>query len=138
MSVLSLFDSSKSYGESGDSLQFIFLSSFACPKEETRKRHPSQSWPCGLPLLLAGSGTRKNSGFALKQFPRLFPPPSARRGRTNGGEQTPIGTQPSTGEAAEKGFALFEAKPSLQSPGSIEEHRVSRLWRDKGHRGPFL
>jgi hypothetical protein len=38
----------------------------------------------------------------------------------------------------EKGFALFEAKPSLQSPGSIEEHRVSRLRRDKGHRGPFL
>jgi hypothetical protein len=61
------------------------LSSFACPKEETRKRHPSQSWPCGLPLLLAEGGTRKNSGFALKQFPRLFPPPSARRGRTNGG-----------------------------------------------------
>jgi hypothetical protein len=30
-----------------------------------------------------------------------------------------------------KGFALFEAKPSLQSPGSIEEHRASRLRRDK-------
>jgi hypothetical protein len=30
-----------------------------------------------------------------------------------------------------KGFALFEAKPSLQSPGSIEERRVSRLRRDK-------
>ncbi|MFA6500189.1 MAG: hypothetical protein WCV64_12770, partial [Desulfurivibrionaceae bacterium] len=42
----------------------------------------------------------------------------------------PIGTQPSTGEAAEKGFALFEAQPSLQSPGSIEERRVSRLRRD--------
>jgi hypothetical protein len=37
-----------------------------------------------------------------------------------------------------KGFALSEAQPSLQSPGSIEEHRVSRLRRDKGHRGPFL
>jgi hypothetical protein len=44
------------------------FSSFACPKEETRKRHPSQSWPCGLPLLLAEDGTLKNSGFALKQF----------------------------------------------------------------------
>jgi hypothetical protein len=30
-----------------------------------------------------------------------------------------------------KGFALFEAQPSLQSPGSIEEHRASRLRRDK-------
>ena len=37
-----------------------------------------------------------------------------------------------------KGFALFEAKPSLQSPGSIEEHRDSRPRRDKGHRVPFL
>ena len=26
----------------------------------------------------------------------------------------------------------------MQSPGSIEEHRVSRLRRDKGHRVPFL
>jgi hypothetical protein len=30
-----------------------------------------------------------------------------------------------------KEFALFEAKPSLQTPGSIEEHRVSRQRRDK-------
>jgi hypothetical protein len=30
-----------------------------------------------------------------------------------------------------KGFALFEAQPSLQSPGSIEEHRASRQRRDK-------
>ena len=26
----------------------------------------------------------------------------------------------------------------MQSPGNIEEHRESRLRRDKGHRGPFL
>jgi hypothetical protein len=37
-----------------------------------------------------------------------------------------------------KGFALFEAQPSLQSPGRIEEHRASRPRRDKEHRGPFL
>ena len=37
-----------------------------------------------------------------------------------------------------RGFALFEAKPSLQSPGSIEEHRDSRQRRDKGHGCPFL
>jgi hypothetical protein len=54
------------------------------------------------------------------------------------GSYNPIDPQPSTGEAAEKGFALFEAQPSLQSPGSIEEHRASRLWRDKGHGGPFF
>jgi hypothetical protein len=82
----------------------LFLSSFACPKEETRKRHPSQSWPCGLPLLLAEGGTRKNSGFALKQFPRLFRPRlRGAAGQMGKGKKIPIGTQPSTGKAAEKG-----------------------------------
>jgi len=71
------------------------LSSFACPKEETRKKHPNQSWPCGLLLLLAVGGTRKNSGFALKQFPRLFHP-RLRGAAGQMGEKTPIGTQPST------------------------------------------
>ena len=66
----------------------VFLSSFACPKEETRKRHPNQSWPCGLPLLLAGSGARKNSGFALRQFPRLFRPRlRGAAGQMGGGEE---------------------------------------------------
>jgi len=49
-------------------LPLFSFSSFACPKEETRKRHPNQSWPYGLPLLLDEGGTLKNSGFALKQF----------------------------------------------------------------------
>jgi hypothetical protein len=122
--------------ESGEAFLLFSLSSFACPKEETRKRHPNQSWPCGLPLLLAGGGTRKNSGFALKQFPRLFPPPPARRGRTNG--EFPLARSRAPERLPKRGFALFEAQPSLQSPGSIEEHRVSRLRRDKRHRVPFL
>jgi len=50
---------------------------------------------------------------------------------------SPIVTQPSTGEAAEKDFALSEAKPSLQNPGSFEERRASRLRRDQW-RVPFL
>jgi hypothetical protein len=123
------------------------LSSFACPKEETRKRHPSQSWPCGLPLLLAEGGTRKNSGFALKQsespplrgsayLPRLFRPRLRGAAGQMGRGKIPIGTQPSTGEAAGDLHCLSAA--SLQNPGSIEEHRASRLRRDKRHRGPFL
>jgi hypothetical protein len=86
-------------------LLLFSLSSFACPKEETRKRHPSQSWPCGLPLLLDEGGTRKNSGFALRQFPRLFRPRlRGAAGQMGGKKKNPIGTQPSTGEAAEKGI----------------------------------
>ena len=37
-----------------------------------------------------------------------------------------------------RGFALFEAKPSLQSPGSSEEHRASRHRRDKRQGCPFF
>jgi hypothetical protein len=92
--------SSGNSGENGEAFLLFSLSSFACPKEETRKWHPSQSWPCGLPLLLAEGGTRKNSGFALKQFPRLFRPRLRGAAGQMGG--IPIGTQPSTGEAAEK------------------------------------
>jgi hypothetical protein len=36
-----------------------------------------------------------------------------------------------------KGFALFEAQPSLQSPGSIEEYRASRCGGTSGW-VPFL
>jgi hypothetical protein len=123
--------------ESGEAFLLLFsLSSFACPKEETRKRHPSQSWPCGLPLLLDEGGTRKNSGFALRQFPRLFPPPPARRGRTNGENSHWHAAEHRRG--CRKGDLHCLSAASLQSPGSIEEHRESRPRRDKRHRVPFL
>jgi hypothetical protein len=118
-------------GMPGKSCSSVFLSSFACPKEETRKRHPNQSWPYGLPLLLAEGGTRKNSGFALKQFPRLFPPPSARRGRTNGGRKKSHWHAAEHRRGCRKGDLHCLSVASLQSPGSIEEHRASRLRRDK-------
>jgi hypothetical protein len=107
------------------------LSSFACPKEETRKGHPSQSWPCGLPLLLDEGGTRKNSGFALRQFPRLFRPRLRGAAGQMGEGKIPLARSRAPERLPKKGFALFEAKPSLQSPGSIEERRASRPRRDK-------
>ncbi|MBU4411551.1 MAG: hypothetical protein KKG98_00045, partial [Proteobacteria bacterium] len=70
------------------------LSSFACPKEETRKRHPSQSWPCGLPLLLAEGGTRQDKW---------------------GGGKFPLARSRAPERLPKRGFALFErsefAKP---------------------------
>ena len=114
-------DSSGNSGESDEAFLPFSFSSFACPKEETRKRHPNQSWPCGLPLLLAEGGTRKNSGFALKQFPRLFPPPSARRGRTNGGGRLPLARSRAPERLPKRDLHCLSAA-SLQSPGSIEEY----------------
>jgi len=115
------------------------LSSFACPKEETRKRHPSQSWPCGLPLLLDEGGTRKNSGFALRQFPRLFRPRlRGATGQMGGEERIPHWHAAEHRRGCRKGDLHCLSAASLQSPGSLEERRASRQRRDKGHRGPFL
>ena len=122
---------------SEDFFLLFSLSSCVCPKEETRKRHPNQSWPCGLPLLLDDGGTRKNSGFALKQSEssltsRVFSRPRLRGAAGQMGEgKFPLARSRAPERLPKRGFALFEAQPSLQSPGSIEEHRASRLRRDK-------
>ncbi len=58
-------------------------------------------------LLLRAQKKKHEKGTPTSPGPAgfpYFPPPSARRGRTNGGKKNPIGTQPSTGEAAEKGI----------------------------------
>jgi hypothetical protein len=114
----------------------VFLSSFACPKEETRKRHPSQSWPCGLPLLLAEGGTRKNSGFALKQFPRLFRP-RLRGAAGQMGERRrkiPLARSRAPERLPKRGFALFErsefAKP--RQPSRSAGHPANGGTRDTG------
>jgi hypothetical protein len=119
----------REFRERGEAFLLFSLSSFACPKEETRKRHPNQSWPCGLPLLLAEGGTRKNSGFALKQFPRLFPPSSARRGRTNGENSHWHAAEHRRG--CRKGDLHCLSAASLQSPGSIEEYPMRGI--NSGH-----
>jgi len=72
-------------------------------------------------LLLEEGGTRKNSGFALKQFPHLFPPSPARLGRTNGGEGNfPLARSRAPERLPKRGFALSEAKAEFAKP---RQHR---------------
>ena len=54
-------------------LIWIIFSSFACPKEETRKRHPDCPGPAGSLALLASYGDAKKLGFA-SNIQRLNPP----------------------------------------------------------------
>ena len=66
------------------------LSSFACPKEETRKGTPASPGPTGFPYFSTRAGRGKtraspSNSRSLRLPPAFFPPPSARRGRTNGG-----------------------------------------------------
>jgi hypothetical protein len=74
----------------------------------------------------------------LRLPPASFPPPSARRGRTNGEGENSHWHAAKHRRGCRKGDLHCLSAASLQSPGSIEEHRASRLRRDKRHRGPFL
>ncbi len=89
-----------------------FLSSFACPKEERKKSTPASPDPAGFPYFATGAAGQmgENSHWHAAEH---------RRG-------------------CRKGDLHCLSAASLQSPGSIEEHRVSRLRRDKRHRVPFL
>ena len=67
------------------------------------------------------------------QSPSLLDP-----GFRRGDYKIPLARRRAPERLPKRGFALFEAKPSLQSPGSIEEHRESRQRRDKCPGGPFF
>jgi len=125
-------------GEDGGNFAAVFSFFFCVPKRRNKKRHPSQSWPCGLPLLLDEGGTRKNSGFALRQFPRLFRPRLRGAAGQMGGEEDSHWHAAEHRRGCRKRDLHCLSVASLQSPGSIEEHRASRPRRDKRHRGPFL
>ena len=111
----------------------MFSFFFCLPKRRNKKKAPQP-----IPALRASLASRrgrdaKKLGLrpqtVLASFSALIC--EARQDKWGGKRGNPIGTQPSTGEAAEKGFALFEAKPSLQSPGSIEEHPMRGI--NSGH-----
>ncbi|HEX9714860.1 MAG TPA: hypothetical protein VGA28_04120, partial [Desulfurivibrionaceae bacterium] len=61
---------------------------------------------CSLFLLLRAQKKKQEKGTPASPGPAGSPyfSPRAGRGRTNGGGKIPIGTQPSTGEAAKKGL----------------------------------
>jgi hypothetical protein len=58
--------------------------SFVCPKEVSRKRHPGRCRPCGLPCAAHQWRDAKNS-LTLRQVWRLIPPPAALLGGTKRG-----------------------------------------------------
>jgi len=99
-----------------------FLSSFACPKEETRKRHPSQSWPYGLPLLLDQGGTLKKLGLRPQTVLASFSAPvrEARQDKWGGRKRFPLARSRAPERLTKRGFALFEAKAEFAKP---RQHR---------------
>ena len=104
-------------GEGDDDFAVILSFFFCVPKRRNKKTAPQPVLALRASLTSRRGLDAEKLGLRPQTVPASFPPPSARRGRTNGEgeERIPIGTPPSTEEAAEKGFALFErsefAKP---------------------------
>jgi len=119
-------------------------------KKKQEKGTPASPGPAGFPYFSPRAGRGKtraspSNSRSLRHYvapltSRVFSAPvcEARQDKWGGRKEFPLARRRAPQRLPKRGFALFEAKPSLQSPGSIEEHRVSRLRRDKGHRGPFL
>jgi hypothetical protein len=117
------------------------LSFFFCvPKRRNKKKAPQPVLALRASLTSRRGRDAEKLGLRPQTVPASFSAPvcEARQDKWGKREKFPLARSRAPERLPKRGFALFEAKPSLQSPGSIEEHRVSRLRRDKGHRGPFL
>jgi len=131
---------SELFGENGANFAVVSSFFFCVPKRRNKKKAPQPVLALRASLTSRRGRDAEKLGLRPQTVPASFPPPSARRGRTNG----EWGGENSHWHAAEhrrgcrKGDLHCLSAASLQSPGSIEEHRASRLRRDKGHRGPFL
>jgi len=119
-------------GNAGKELFFCFPFFFCVPKRRNKKKAPQPVLALRASLTSRRGRDAEKLGLRPQTVPASFPPPSARRGRTNGGRKGK-----SHWHAAEhrrgcrKGDLHCLSAASLQSPGSIEEHRASRLRRDK-------
>jgi len=112
---------------------------FCVPKRRNKKRAPQPVLALRASLASRRGRDAEKLGLRPQTVPAFFPALAceARQDKWGGGE-IPLARSRASERLPKRGFALFEAKPSLQRPGSIEEHRESRQRRDKRHRGLFF
>jgi len=108
-------------------------------KKKQEKGTPASPCPAGFPCFSPRAGRGKTRA-SPSDSSRVFFRPRLRgaAGQMGRRRKIPLARSRAPERLPKKGFALFEAQPSLQSPGSIEEHRESRPRRDKEHGGPFF
>jgi len=118
----------------------LFPFFFCVPKRRNKKKAPQPVLALRASLTSRRRRDAKKLGLRPQTVLASFPAPvcEARQDKWGRGARLPLARSRAPERLPKRGFALFEAKPSLQSPGSIEEHRASRPWRDKGHGCPFL
>ena len=130
---------SELFGENGDSSVAVFSFFFCVPKRRNKKKAPQPVLALRASLTSRRGRDAEKLGLRPQTVPASFPALACEARQDKWGRE-----ENSHWHAAEhrkscrKGRLHCLSAASLQSPGSIEEHRASRLRRDKGHRGPFL
>jgi len=133
----------KNYG--GKSCSAICSFFFCVPKRRNKKKAPQPVLALRASLTSRRERDAEKLGLRPQTVPASFPPPSARRGRTNGEErESPLARSRAPERLPKRGFALSErsefAKPRQHRgvPHAGHKLRASRLRRDKRHGGPFF
>ena len=126
-------------GEDGDNSAAVFSFYFCVPKRRNKKRAPQPVLALRAPLTSRRERDAEKLGLRPQTVPASFPAPVCETRQDKwGGEEKSHWHAAEHRRGCRKGDLHCLSAASLQSPGSIEEHRASRQRRDKGHRGPFL
>jgi len=128
-------------GEDGDNSAAAIFSFFFCvPKRRNKKKAPQPVLALRAYLASRRGRDAKKLGLRPQTVLASFSAPvcEARQDKWGGEEKSHWHVAEHRRGCRKGDLHCLRRKPSLQNPGSIEEHRASRLRRDKGHRGPFL
>ena len=108
-------------------------------KKKQEKGTPASPGSAGFPYFSTRAGRGKTRASPSNSSRASFRPRlRGAAGQMGERKKFPLARSRAPERLPKKGFALFEAQLSLQSPGSIEEHRVSRQRRDKCPGCPFF
>ena len=94
------------------------------PKRRNKKTAPQPVLALRAPLTSRRERDAEKLGLRPQTVSASFPPPSARRGRTNGGREIPICPAAHRKSCRKGRLHCLRRKPSLQSPGSFEEYPI--------------
>jgi hypothetical protein len=113
-------------------------------KKKQEKGTPTSPGPAGCPCFSPRAGRGKTRASPSNSSRVFFRPRLRGAAGQMGEKRLPLARSRAPERLPKRGFALFERKPSLQSPGSIEEYPMRGI--NSGHpafggtsdTGPFL
>jgi len=130
---------SELFGENGANFAVVRSFFFCVPKRRNKKKAPQPVLALRASLASRRGRDAKKFGLRPQTVLASFSAPVCETRQDKwGGEEKSHWHAAEHRRGCRKGDLHCLSAASLQSPGSIEEHRASRPRRDKGHRGPFL